>query len=110
VEARGARLLIAYIPTKLEVTERDWQLTRARYQIDEARFDRGRIARFLRQAGRRIDVSVLDLTDALRHADHGQGEGPYFERGGHWNALGHQVAAHEIAATIRHYGWMPCLQ
>jgi len=110
VKAHGARLLVAYIPSKLEVTGRDWELTRRRYQIDERRFDRGRVARLLRRSGRKIGVPVIDLTPALQRADRGRGEGPYFEHGGHWNALGHSVAAREIATTLQEDGWMPCMR
>jgi hypothetical protein len=104
----GASLLLAYIPSKMEVAERDWAVTRNRYRLDEREFDRGRVARLLAATGRKLDVPVLDLTGALRAADAGPGRGPYFERGGHWNARGHAVAARAIAAELGRTGATPC--
>jgi hypothetical protein len=104
----GAALVIAYIPSKMEVAERDWAVTRNRYRLDEREFDRGRVARLLARTGRALGVPVLDLTGALRAADGGPGRGPYFDRGGHWNARGHAVAAGAIAAALDRTGTSPC--
>ncbi|HUG53159.1 MAG TPA: hypothetical protein VMR21_06140 [Vicinamibacteria bacterium] len=108
VREQGARLLVAYVPSKMEVSRRDWELTRRRYGIDPRSFDRGLVARRLAEAGRRLDVPVLDLTDALWKADGGRGRGPYFDHGGHWNALGHSVAAREIATSLERSRWLQC--
>src|SRR5262249_43734200 len=104
----GARLLIVYVPTKMEVSSRNWDLTARRYRVDERTFDRRRVARLLAETGRRFGVPVLDLTEALHGAARGPGHGPYFEDGGHWNAAGHAVAAREIAAALRRLGWFSC--
>jgi lysophospholipase L1-like esterase len=108
VEAHGARLLVAYVPSKMEVSARDWDRTRRRYAIDPAAFDRARVARLLADTGRRLALPVLDLTDALWDADRGAGQGPYFESGGHWNAVGHAVAARAIADVLGKGGWLGC--
>jgi lysophospholipase L1-like esterase len=109
-EARshGARLMIAHVPSKMEVSGRDWKLTARWYRVDERTFDRRRVARLLEDAGRRLEIPVLDLTGALYQADAGRSRGPYFEYGGHWNALGHSVAAHEIAAALGRARWLSC--
>ncbi len=108
VRAHGARLAVAYVPSKMEVTQRDWQLTRQRYGVDETTWDRARVARLLEDAGRRLGFPVLDLTEPLWHADRGLRGGPYHSSGGHWNALGHEVAAREIARWLEEGHALPC--
>jgi hypothetical protein len=97
VAAHGARLVVAYVPSKMEVSRADWELTRRRYRLDESRWDRRLVVRRLETAGQRLGVPVLDLTDAL-WAEQGRA---YFAQGGHWNARGHAVAAREIAQLLQ---------
>jgi len=97
VAAHGARLLVAYVPSKMEVSGADWELTRRRYRLDESRWDRRLVVHRLEAAGQRLGVPVLDLTDAL-WAERGRA---YFAQGGHWNARGHAVAAREIADFLQ---------
>ncbi len=106
VEERGARLLVVYVPSKMEVSERDWDLTRARYQVDDTTWDRGRVARFLAETGREGGFAVLDPTEALRRQNR-SGYQPYHTGGGHWNALGHAVAALEVERFLAAPGWLP---
>jgi lysophospholipase L1-like esterase len=106
VEARGAHLLVAYVPSRMEVSDRDWELTRLRYGMDEGKWDRGLVFRRLGEIGRRAGFPVLDLTGALRAAD-GRWAGPYYVEDGHWNALGHRVAAGEVQRALRDAGWLP---
>ena len=40
VSARGGRLLVAYVPARMEVSDRDWYLSLRRYEIAEGRWDR----------------------------------------------------------------------
>jgi len=104
VTAHGAQLVVAYVPSKMEVSRRDWELTRRRYRIDESFWDRGLVARRLQTAGQRLGVPVLDLTDGL-WAEHGRA---YFSQGGHWNARGHAVAAEEIARFLQDTKRLDC--
>jgi len=104
VTAHGAQLVVAYVPSKMEVSRRDWELTRRRYRIDESFWDRGLVARRLQAAGQRLGVPVLDLTDGM-WAEHGRA---YFAQGGHWNARGHAVAAEEIARFLQDTKRLAC--
>ena len=104
VAAHGARLVLAYVPSKMETSRADWERTRQRYRIDESLWDRGLVARRLETAGQRLGVPVLDLTDAL-WAEQGRA---YFPQGGHWNARGHAVAAREIARFLREATRLDC--
>jgi len=106
VEAHHARLLIAYVPSRMEVSDRDWDLTRKRYGMEEGKWDRGLVARRLSGIGREAGIPVLDLTGPLRAAQ-GAFEGPYYVEDGHWNALGHRVAAREVERALRELGFLP---
>lgn len=101
-----ARLVLVYVPSKMEVSERDWRLTRRRFGVDDAKWDRRRVTALLQHAGARMGFPVLDPTAELRAADHGWLGGPYHARGGHWNALGHRVVGERLADYIAREGWV----
>jgi hypothetical protein len=107
VEAGGARLLVVYVPSRMEVSDRDWELTRLTYGLDDSEWDRSRVRERLRALGVASRFATLDLTGALRRADRGLLGGPYYVYDGHWNALGHRIAAREVAAFLNAQGWLP---
>lgn len=108
VRRRGARLVVAYVPSKMEVDRREWDRLRRRYDVDDQVLDRGRIARLLEGAGRKAGFPVLDLTDALwREAANTQRD-VYHRDGGHWNETGHAAAARAIRGQVLEAGWMRC--
>ncbi len=104
--SRSARLLLAYVPSRLEIDERTWRLTRRLYGWDEAGWDRGRVAQRLKEAGAQAGIPVLDLTEALRRANEAGGPQPYFTYDGHWSAVGHRVAAEEVQRFLSSQGWL----
>lgn len=106
-EADGARLLVVYVPSRMEVSDRDWELTRQTYGLSEQRWDRGLVRERLRVIGRSTGIPVLDLTPALRREDRGVLGSPYYVYDGHWNTAGHRTAAHEIGALLKTLGWLP---
>jgi hypothetical protein len=108
VERQGARLVVVYVPAKMEVSERDWAATRRRYGVDDRVWDRRRLATLLAQAGARTGFPVLDPTAELRAADHGFWGGPYYAGGGHWNALGHRVVSSRVAEFLTRERWVDC--
>jgi lysophospholipase L1-like esterase len=105
-ESRGARLLAVHVPSRLEIDDRTWRLTRRLYGWDEEGWDRGRVAQRLREIGEQVGMPVLDLTGPLRRANDGGGERPYFTYDGHWTALGHRVAAQEVQRFLAAHGWL----
>jgi lysophospholipase L1-like esterase len=104
--SRGARLLVAYIPSRLEIDDRTWRLTRRLYGWDETGWDRGRVAQRVKEIGTQAGIPVLDLTDPLRRADESEGR-TYFTYDGHWTAIGHRVAAREVQRFLAARGWLP---
>jgi hypothetical protein len=101
---RGSRLAVAYIPSRMEVSDRDWDLTRRRYRLDEATFDRGAVVARLAEIAEAERLPLLDLTPAMRQAT-GLVTWPYYDFDSHWNRLGHAVAAREVEAFLRRQGW-----
>jgi hypothetical protein len=107
VQARGAHFLAVYVPSRMEVRDGDWVLTVRQHALEEDQWDRGRVASRLAEIGREAGFPVLDLTPALRRAERGVLGGPYFVHDGHWNALGHGVAAAEVEREMKERGWVP---
>jgi hypothetical protein len=105
--AHAARLLVAYIPSRFEVNDRDLELTRIWYGLDEANWGRAPVLRRLRAIGEAHGFPVLDLTPALRSVDRPFGRGPYYQYDGHWNAVGHQAAAAAITQWLVAQDWLP---
>jgi hypothetical protein len=105
--ARGARFAVVYVPSRMEVSDRDWELTRLAYDMDEKAWDRGLVARRFAEIGASAGFPVLDLTPGLREASRGVLGEPYFVYDGHWNAVGHRTAAEAVERFLRERGWAP---
>jgi lysophospholipase L1-like esterase len=103
--SRGARFLVVHVPSRLEIDDRTWRLSRHLYGWDEAGWDRRRVAQRLQEVGARSGIPVLDLTEALRRANEGDPK-PYFTYDGHWSRVGHRVAAEEVQRFIAGHGWL----
>jgi hypothetical protein len=104
--ARGARLLVVHVPSRLEIDDRTWRLSRHLYGWDEAGWDRGRVAQRLKEIGTQAGIPVLDMTEALRLANESRGPRPYFTYDGHWSPAGHRVAAREVQRFLASRGWL----
>jgi len=98
---------VVYVPSRMEVSDRDWELTRLSYSMEEGVWDRSLVARRVQEIGRLAGFPVLDLTPALRQASGGLAAEPYLLYDGHWNARGHRAAAEAVAAFLRAQGWGP---
>jgi GDSL-like Lipase/Acylhydrolase family len=104
--AHGSRLLVAYIPSRFEVNDRDLELTRLWYGLDEASWGRAPVLRRLRSIADARAFPVLDLTPALRGVDRSW-QGPYYQYDGHWNVIGHRAAGLAVSQWLRARGWLP---
>lgn len=107
VAADGARFALVYVPSRMEVSDRDWELTRLRFALNERVWDRDLVARRLAAIAAADGYPLLDLTPALRAVDRGVLGGPYFRFDGHWNETGHAAAAAATATFLREQGLLP---
>ncbi len=104
--ARGARLVVAYVPAAFEVDDRAWELTALAYGMSEPSWRRSAVAERVSNAGARRGFAVLDLTPALRSAE--RGGSTYFTHDHHWTARGHAAAAEALAVYLRQGGYLAC--
>ncbi len=108
--AAGSSLAVAYIPSRMEVQERSWALTRALYGLREGDWDRQGVLRRLQEIGAQQGFPVLDLTPGLQAAE-SPFRSAYFTYDGHWNEEGHRLAAEAVGGLLREKGWLgPCLR
>ena len=101
VRNHGSRFGVVYVPSRMEVSDRDWELTKVSYGLDESVWERGLVARRVQEIGREGGFPVLDLTPALRQATGPLVGEPYLLYDGHWNARGHRAAADAVASFLR---------
>jgi hypothetical protein len=106
-ERRGARLLLAYVPSRMEVRHADWELTRRRYRLGQGKWAPGAAAARLAEIAGAAGIPLVDLTPALRRVERGIFGGPYYREDLHWNRTGHRVAAQELVAFLRSRRWLP---
>jgi hypothetical protein len=106
-ERHGARLLLAYVPSRMEVRDADWELTRRRHGLGTGKWDQAAAAGRLEEIARSAGIPWIDLTPALRREERGILGGPYYREDLHWNATGHRAAASEVMAFLQSQRWLP---
>lgn len=106
VAADGGRLVIAYVPSRMEVSRSSWELSQARYDLDPAVFDRTAVASRIRYIAERLDVPMLDLTGALANAERAW-RPVYYPTDSHWNARGQEVAGNAVAGFLMERALVP---
>lgn len=106
--AVGARLLVVYVPSRMEVHDDAWDLVERTYRLRPGQWAKGAVVRRVERIGSEAGFPVLDLTPALRAADRGLWGGrPYFAHDGHWTAIGHRAAAQALQAELDRLGFLP---
>lgn len=103
--ADGARLAVAYVPSRMEVSDRVWELTRERYEVD-ASYERGAVAARVAYIAGRLGIPHLDLTPPLAAAD-GLMTPTYFQTDSHWNARGQEAAGRAVGEFLARAGALP---
>ena len=94
IEQRGARFVVFYVPTRIELSPEEW--SSARLPPD---YDPGTVARKLALICATEDIPYIDPSDRFREA---QKRTPlYLRRDPHWNAAGHHLAAKILAEYIQ---------
>jgi len=98
-DTSGARLLIAFVPGAVAVTDpaRLTHLPRGENPRDPAAYDLSRPYRALRQIADSLGIATIDLSAALRSS---ADEPTYYPAAWHWTAAGHRAAAGAIANSI----------
>jgi hypothetical protein len=104
VAAHDARLVVVYVPSRMEVNDADWDATRMTYGMEPPLWDRGAVLEEVQKAARAAGVPLLDLTGPMRRADSLLGAKPYYTFDGHWTPLGHRIAAEQLERFLRSQG------
>jgi SGNH hydrolase-like domain, acetyltransferase AlgX len=107
VRARGAELVVFYVPARFEVDDEAWRATRALYGLGLKRWSRDKVFETLLSTCGRLGVPLVDPRGVLRRAEQ-SGRRTYFPLDGHWTADGHDLAAAAIAAHLRARGLDGC--
>lgn len=101
-DAIGARLLVAYIPSKFRVYQ---DLCELAPDSDCARWTSNDMPTRLAEWTASEGIPFVDLTPALSESA-ARGEHVYFTDDVHWNAAGHRVAASVLVRSLRERGWV----
>lgn len=118
VEAKGARLLILTVPSKIAVHDEDVKLafeegweTGPRdgggTEDGSRRLDPGLPSRRIEQITSALGIEVVNLLEPLRSA--ASSERLYYRDDSHWTAAGHRIAASELSRGLSGRGWIPAL-
>lgn len=99
VEAAGGRFAVLYIPDRYELSEDVWELTRQQYGLGK-RFAPDRFHERVKRLCAELEIALIDPHDAFREAE--RADPAYFPKDGHWNEVGHQIAAQAIAEHVGH--------
>jgi len=108
VESDNGRLVLFYIPANGELTDRGWQLSLEEYQGARRTWRRGRILSRLREVAQQEGIPLIDPSAPLAEAQASWLHPAYYPEDGHWNALGHAIAAREIARFLGEKGLVSC--
>lgn len=102
----GARVVILDVPDRLQVDDALWTDAVRALRLDPPDYDRDLPENRLEAIGERLGVPVVRTLEALRRRMR-SGESVYIADDIHWNARGHEVAAEELARTVRSMGLEP---
>jgi len=107
VEASSARLVLFYIPERADLSDREWELSLQKYQGARRTWRRGRIFERFQAMSRELGIPLVDPREAMAKA-HSVWRPAYYPEDGHWNAVGHEVAASELARFLIGAGMAHC--
>lgn len=101
-EQRGIRLLIFYVPTRVELSLDEW--SSAQLPPD---YDPGEVARRLVGICTAEGIAYIEPSDRFKAA--AKQASLYFHRDPHWNAAGHHLAGEILAEYVRS-NWQKTVQ
>jgi len=99
VVSSGSEFLVVYAPSQPAVNDRMWRVMRTHWGMPESGWSPARVGSRIGEICRRNGITCLDTTPDLR-ARAADGTSVYYPLDGHWNAIGHRVAAQCIARQI----------
>ena len=107
VRQQTSRLVIAYIPSRMEVNDSDYEVTEARYSLESGAFNRAAVRDRIATISRHFSVPFLDFTRPLREGT-GRFRPGYYPTDSHWNARGQAIAAEAAAAFLADQELLTC--
>jgi len=99
-ELIGTRPLIIGIPTQTQINPRIWKKVQHIYGLEASNYDLDLPNKVIAEICKEAGVEYFDLLPALRSVAQ-NGQQPYFEIDGHWNQLGHRLAAESICSFMK---------
>lgn len=107
VAARGARLVLFYIPDRTEVNDQVYETVLESWENARKGWRRDKVFKRMQEVCASLGLPLVDPRDAFRVAD-ASGGGAFFPKDGHWTEAGHATAGHEIARFLRQEGIVRC--
>jgi hypothetical protein len=103
VEENESKLVIVFLPTRIQVSTNDWNLLKKFYSLDEKKFDlvypNIRISDFCKKN----DIYFIDLLDEFRESTQKNDKILFMSRGDmHFNKEGHRLAGTILAKEVNH--------
>ncbi|MBK5254748.1 MAG: SGNH/GDSL hydrolase family protein [Vicinamibacteria bacterium] len=108
IRARGAAPALVHIPALFEVSARAFDLTVLRYGLTREAWAESRVRTRLGEIAASTGFAFLDLSPALRASVSLIAGEPYFPYDGHWNAMGHEVAARALLSFLHDRALLSC--
>lgn len=99
----NSKLLVFYIPADVSIYERDWQILKERYGINDKEWNKAQAGLVLKDICKKHDIDFVDPTENFRiEADRlgARGKRLYFAKDGHWTILGHDLVGKFLADFI----------
>lgn len=100
-EEKGFRLLIAAIPSRIQIDSAYMESVAARYKVAPEELDPGLPNRLLREICRRNKIQLLDLGEVFGDT---RGTSMYHAGSLHWSREGHERASAAVAVEIARMG------
>jgi len=101
VKQNNSDFVLVYIPTKIQVSEKDWRRGVLVNHLNEEDFDLDNINRKLVDFTAFSNIHYIDLTPAMRDV-----KGAYYDIDPHWTEKGHEIAAKQIYDWITVQGYL----
>lgn len=98
-KARGAEFVLIYFPARHQVVPEDWEVLRARWNLDEDDFDPDRDSRDILKHCQEAGIACIDLTPPFR--ERRKSHNLFIAQDSHPNEQGHALAGQEVGRRLR---------